>query len=93
MEVWSQPLPHLVMCVYIIHVNERRRRREERSKQGQTNNKEKQHSTHMQGSHMYMIVNERRRRKEENTLKGESLGMRLNKSRVQVQWRYPANHI
>ena len=32
------------MVVYV-HVNERCRRKEERSKQGQTNNKAKQHST------------------------------------------------
>ena len=33
------------ICMYIVHVNERCRRKEERSKQGQTNNKAKQHST------------------------------------------------
>ena len=35
-----------VCCyMYVIHVNEKCRRKEERSKQGQTNNKAKQHST------------------------------------------------
>ena len=42
-------------CVIIIHVNERCRRKEERSKQGQTNNKAKQHIT-PKDMYMYMYT-------------------------------------